>query len=116
MTESHSKLSNKDKENLRTQLYKRDGTKCHYCEIEEEDIPKIWNPIYAKKGGKSKRMELEVEHKDGNKENWRKENLVLACAICNISKSNQFTYDEFKKVGNVIREIWQQRKKLKPKK
>jgi len=41
MTASHFKISAKDKKNLRTQLYKRDGTKCHYCGIEEEDFPKV---------------------------------------------------------------------------
>jgi len=27
-----------------------------------------------------------------------------------MAKSNMFTYDEFKKVGKVIEEIWQKRK------
>jgi 5-methylcytosine-specific restriction endonuclease McrA len=103
----HSRLTRRDKENLRPQLYGRDGTKCHYCGIEEEEFTKIWKkPIY--KIGTRKR--LEVEHKDGDDTHNSLENLVLACPICNIAKSDQFTYDEFKKVGNVIREIWQERK------
>jgi len=100
-------LSTKEKRNLRTQLYKRDGTKCHYCGIEEKEFTNIWKkPIY-KVGTRKK---LEIEHKDGNNQNWDWENLVLACPICNISKSDQFTYVEFRKVGNLIREIWQKRK------
>jgi 5-methylcytosine-specific restriction endonuclease McrA len=107
MTVSYSKLSKKDKKNLRKQLHGRDGTKCHYCGIEEGEFTKIWNkPIY--KIGTRKR--LEVEHKDGDDTHNSPENLVLACPICNIAKSDQFRYDEFMKVGNVIREIWLQRK------
>jgi hypothetical protein len=34
----------------------------------------------------------------------------LACALCNNAKSNKFTYGEFKRVGDVIKEIWQQRR------
>jgi 5-methylcytosine-specific restriction endonuclease McrA len=95
----------------------KDGTiHCHYCNIDENDIEKCWEPIYAK-NGKSSRRVLEVEHKNpkdknGNKNNHL-ENLVLACPICNIAKSDQFSEEEFKKVGNVIRKIWQQRKKSK---
>lgn len=37
------------------------------------------------------------------------ENLVLACALCNMAKTDFLTYDEFKIVGKAIREIWQQR-------
>ncbi len=102
-------MSKKAKDDLIKLLRKRDGTKCHYCWIEEEEFTRIWKkPIY--KIGTRKR--LEVEHKNGDNQNWDCENLVLACPICNIAKSDQFTYDEFKKVGDVIREIWQQREKL----
>jgi 5-methylcytosine-specific restriction endonuclease McrA len=30
----------------------------------------------------------------------------LACAVCNNAKSDKFTYEEFKRVGNVIKQIW----------
>jgi len=92
---------------LRNALRKRDGTKCHYCGIEDEDIPKIWGKIY---GGKT-RKRLEVEHKDSSQGDTL-QNCVLACPVCNIAKSDIFTYEEFKRVGDVIKEIWQQRKKL----
>jgi len=107
MTVCHSKKSTKDKENLRTQLYKRDGTKCHYCGIEEKEFTNVWKKSFYGVGKRGRR--LEIDHKDGNKENWNKENLVLACALCNMAKTDFFTYDEFKKVGKVIREIWQKR-------
>ena len=34
----------------------------------------------------------------------------MTCAVCNNAKSDKFTYEEFKRVGDVIKEIWQQRK------
>lgn len=54
---------------------------------------------------------MEVDHKDNNKQNDSQDNLVLACALCNCAKSNKLTYDEFKKVGEVIRQIYQAKAK-----
>jgi 5-methylcytosine-specific restriction endonuclease McrA len=102
------KLSTKDKKNLRTQLYKRDGTRCHYCGIEEKEFTKIWGDKFY--GGIRRGRILEIDRKDNNQD-YSFENSVLACALCNMAKSDKFKYDEFKRVGNVIREIWQQRKK-----
>lgn len=98
---------------------------CHYCGIDcgenGENFLKIWkHPCYAredKDGKRTGRMNLEIEHKNNLislekrfEDYWDLGNLTLACPICNIAKSDQFTYDEFKKVGNVIREIWEERK------
>lgn len=94
-------------------LKKMYGDECHYCRIKESEIATIWGPIYPRHRGKeifSTRKGLELEHKDGIKTNNSWKNLSLACPICNIAKSDQFTYNEFRKVGNVIREIWQERK------
>jgi len=38
------------------------------------------------------------------------ENCVLACTVCNNAKSDRFAYEEFKRVGVVIKEMWRQRK------
>jgi 5-methylcytosine-specific restriction endonuclease McrA len=97
----------KEKEKLREQLYKRDGTKCHYCGIEEKEFTSIWEKKFYGSGRRGQR--LEIDRKD-NKHGYTMENSVLACALCNMAKSDFLTYDEFKKVGNVIREIWQERK------
>ncbi|MBA7579561.1 hypothetical protein ES708_21432 [subsurface metagenome] len=93
------------KEVLRKQLRERDGAKCHYCGIEEKDFLNIWEPFY---GGKRGHI-LEVDRKD-NSLGYDIENCVLACAVCNNAKSDKFTYEEFKGVGDVIKEIWQQRR------
>ena len=92
------------KEKLRLKLYKRDGKNCHYCGIKEEDFISIWGKFYKMRGER-----LELERTDNNK-GYSEKNCVLACAICNNAKSNKFTYEEFKKVGEVIKEVWFSRK------
>jgi len=94
-----------NKRELRKQLYERDGTVCHYCGIQEKDFIAIWGPFYGGKRGPI----LEVDRKD-NTQGYNIENCVLACAVCNNAKSDKFTYEEFKRVGDAIKEIWQRRK------
>lgn len=101
------KLSNREKELLRNQLYERDGKKCHYCGIAEDDFCKIWGDTFY--GGIKRGRKLEIDRKD-NCSKYDMANCVLACAICNMAKSDKFTYEEFKRVGDVIKEIWQKRK------
>ena len=100
------RLSSKKKEELLNQLYERDGRKCHYCGIEEDDFPKIWGEYFY--GGKKRGRTLEIDRKDSGRE-YDPANCVLACAICNMAKSDKFHYEEFKRVGNVIRKIWKER-------
>jgi len=101
------RLSSKEKKELRNQLYERDGTKCHYCGIEEKDFPTVWgNSFY---GGIKRGRILEIDHKN-NKLGHDVTNCVLACALCNMAKSDKFTYEEFMRVGDVIKQIWQRRK------
>ena len=90
---------------LRNQLYDRDGRTCHYCGIEESDFLPIWGEFY---GGKKRGGILEVDRKD-NAIGYKIDNCVLACAVCNMSKSDKFTYEEFKMVGKIIGKIWRER-------
>ena len=101
-------LSNKEKKRLRFQLYERDGRQCHYCRIEEEEFPTIWGDSFY--GGVKRGRLLEIDRKDNTQE-YSLENSVLACALCNMAKSDKFNYDEFRDVGKTIRKIWQRRKK-----
>jgi len=93
-----------DRNDLREKLYTRDGTKCHYCSITEKDFPKIWGTFRHGRRG----LTLEVDRKD-NKKPHSPSNCVLACYACNNAKSDVFSYEEFKRVGDVIKEIWQQK-------
>ena len=105
------RLSNTQKEELRNKLYEQDGHMCHYCGIQEEDFLDIWKKFY---GRPYRGRRLEIDRKGNNvienKREYTLENCVLACALCNMAKSDKFRYEEFKRVGNVIREILQQRK------
>ena len=106
------------KKELLNKLYERDGHMCHYCRIQERDFLGLWGEFY---GLPYRGRRLEIEHKDavviqGNcivkmDREDTPENCVLACALCNMAKSNMFTEEEFKRVGKVIKEIWQERKK-----
>jgi len=104
------KLSRTEKRQLRNELYERDGRRCHYCGIPEDEFYQIWGgPFY---GGFKRGQRLEVDRKVNSLE-YDIKNCVLACAICNMAKSDKFAYDEFRKVGEVISEIWQNRKRPK---
>ncbi|MFC1900539.1 HNH endonuclease [Chloroflexota bacterium] len=101
------KISDSKRRKLRNQLYERDGKNCHYCGLPEDKFRQIWGgPFY---GGFKRGNVLEID-RIVNSFGYEIDNCVLACAICNMSKSDKFSYDEFKKVGVVIREIWQNRK------
>jgi hypothetical protein len=84
----------------------RDGSKhfCHYCHIEQGDFIPLWRVFYKTRG-----YHLEIDHKDNNRQNKKPDNLVLACALCNCAKSNKITYNEFKKVGKIIQQIYEDR-------
>jgi len=104
------KLSNKEKELLRNQLYKRDGHKCYYCGIAEDEFNTIWGDTFY--GGIKRGRKLEIDRKDNDSE-YDLTNCVLACSICNMAKSDKFTYEEFQRVGETIKEIWQKRSREK---
>ena len=101
------RLSSKEKKELRNQLYQRDGTKCHYCGIEEKEFRNLWGDTFY--GGIKRGRILEIDCKV-NRLGYDVTNCVLACALCNMAKSDKFTYEEFKRVGDVIKQIWQRRK------
>lgn len=102
------KLSSTEKRQLLNELYNRDGKQCHYCGIPEDEFYQIWaGPFY---GGFKRGRRLEIDRKV-NSLGYDIKNCVLACPICNMAKSDNFSYDEFKKVGKVISKIWQDRKR-----
>ena len=113
---------NRNDRQLLDELYKKDKDKhvCHYCGIPESEFLGLWGKFYNRE---TRGKRLEVDHKDAvikddGKIKKRKkarlentaESCVLACALCNMAKSNMFTHEEFKKVGKVVQEIWRERK------
>jgi 5-methylcytosine-specific restriction endonuclease McrA len=87
---------------------------CHYCNLTEKEIEKLWK-IEADKGflltKRGRGYKLELERIEPEAPYDQLENLVFACYWCNNAKTDTFTGDEFKKVGKIFREIWNDRLK-----
>jgi hypothetical protein len=64
-----------------------------------------WYPKSTRGGRRGKRLEL--DRIDPSVKNYGQDikNLTLACHWCNNAKSNYFTYEEFKIIGESIKEI-----------
>jgi hypothetical protein len=63
---------------------------CHYC-----GNPLVWAPFYKMNGHK-------LDRKD-NSVGYTKSNCVVCCARCNRAKSDHFTYEEWKQIGELIK-------------
>lgn len=81
---------------------------CHYCGITPEQIQQLWekDPELTKRGRGRK---LELERLAPNEKYSNLGNLVFSCYWCNNAKTDTFTETEFKKIGEVIRGIWEER-------
>ena len=114
LTRKYSELSHSEKERIRNDLYKRYGKKCHYCLIEEDAFRDVWGATFY--CGLKRGRRLEIDHKDPEKRESCDENdMVLACALCNMAKTDKLNEQEFMRVGKVINEIWQEKLKTKTK-
>lgn len=90
--------------------YEKLERKCHYCHITETQIAellesgKLTTKRIATRGRK-----LEFDRKEPNLNYDNLNNIVLCCYWCNNAKTDTFKYNEFLKVGESFREIWQHR-------
>ncbi len=88
---------------------------CFYCDIEPRQF---YNP-YLTKTGEMRQLKrfmfkdyvdtLTILHNGIDRKNndlgYTTENSVSCCWLCNETKHHNFTYDEFLKIGKVIKEI-----------
>ena len=84
---------------------------CHYCEITKPQLDELWkkdSELTKRKRGR----ELEIERLKPNLDYDDIENLVYCCYWCNNAKTDTFTGKEFKEVGLVFKNIWQQRLRI----
>jgi hypothetical protein len=102
-------LSNASKKNIEVILTYEEFLKftdiknCNYCDAEIQ-----WTEWTSRTNcGKS----YNLDRKDSNL-GYTKENCVVCCPRCNWVKNNQFTYDEFKLIGKVIKQIDLERKRV----
>ena len=71
---------------------------CHYC-----DEPVAWLRYQTRtKGKKYKGQCYNLDRKD-NALPYTVDNVVVCCSRCNLAKNSFFTYEEWKRVGDVIR-------------
>lgn len=73
----------------------------------------VWDLVKRLQNGKC--LYCEIKEKLGldrinNNKGHTKENTVVACELCNMTRGNRFTVGEMKKVGEVIKEIYEERK------
>ena len=82
---------------------------CHYCKITESEIVQLIQ-ISGKQLTKRKRgHKLEIDRKQPNESYANIMNLVLSCYWCNNAKTDTFSEDEFKSIGEAIGKIWKDR-------
>ena len=72
--------------------------RCVYCKVKAEDLLP-----FRIKGKLISR--LTIERRDNSK-GYTVDNLVLACCICNTTRSNIFTETQMIEIGKVIAKIW----------
>jgi 5-methylcytosine-specific restriction endonuclease McrA len=82
---------------------------CDYCGLTSKESLILFHkyPQSTRGGRRGKRLEL--DRVDPLIQNYGQdiENLALACYWCNNAKTNYFTFDEFKEIGEKIKEIQQ---------
>lgn len=71
-------------------------SKCHYCDDEIE---------WKIRGLKSKLNNAYYLDRKDNDKGYTKENCVVCCSLCNLTKHSHFTYDEMLILGKTISEI-----------
>jgi 5-methylcytosine-specific restriction endonuclease McrA len=90
--------------------YEKQPKQCCYCGITEPELQKLIDSGQLT----SKRLDtrgrhLEIERKDPDNGYDEFTNLALACYWCNNAKTDTFSAEEFKAVGQVFKQIWQER-------
>jgi hypothetical protein len=82
---------------------------CYYCGLTESMIESLIekNKIYTKRLLiRGRKLEVDKRNPNGK---YDKENMVLCCYWCNNAKSDEFSFEEFKPIGNAIKQIWEKR-------
>jgi hypothetical protein len=88
--------------------YEKQEKKCCYCGITEPEISRLIDSGHLHfKQKRGRHLEFERKNPDAGYDDF--DNLALACHWCNNAKTDTFTADEFKTVGRVFHQIWQDR-------
>lgn len=84
--------------------------KCFYCKINEDEIDElIRTALITTKRLVTRGRKLEIERLSPNDSYDNLNNLVYCCYWCNNAKTDEFTSEEFKPIGQLIGNIWNNR-------
>lgn len=90
--------------------YESTERKCHYCKITEEEISELISKgLIQTKRLVTRGRKLEIERVLPNNPYDDLNNLVFCCYWCNNAKTDEFSADEFKYIGQLIGNIWNNR-------
>lgn len=90
--------------------YESTERKCYYCKINEVEIDElIRKDLITTKRLATRGRKIEIERLSPNEPYDNLNNLVFCCYWCNNAKTDEFTSEEFKYVGQVIGTIWSKR-------
>ncbi|MCK4677014.1 MAG: hypothetical protein KAT48_02680 [Bacteroidales bacterium] len=81
---------------------------CYYCGITIEKINELIDKEQIFKKKPTRGFTFEIDRKWPNEE-YTRENSVMCCYWCNNAKTDEFTEKEFFKIGDVLKEIWNER-------
>jgi len=81
---------------------------CAYCGLREDQAARLREKgfIYSKLPNRGYTMETDRKNPSGP---YTLDNIVLCCYWCNNAKTDEFTSEEFKKIGAVLELIWKER-------
>lgn len=84
--------------------------RCVYCGINEDQLSDICKQ--SKRSGRGERLEYD-RIDDDEDEDYKLENVELACYWCNNAKTDEFSPNEFKEIARGISEVWKKRLLIK---
>ena len=90
--------------------YKTKGSACHYCHITQAEINDLFkaDKIFTKRQN-TRGKSLGIERLKPNLSYSDTDNLVSCCYWCNNAKTDEFSEEEFKPIGEAIRKVWLKR-------
>jgi hypothetical protein len=81
---------------------------CYYCGITPDELNHLHEIGIVNKRETRGRV-LELDRKKPNEPYSDLNNLTYSCYWCNNAKTDTFTEDEFKLIGQAIRQVWKKR-------
>jgi 5-methylcytosine-specific restriction endonuclease McrA len=86
----------------------QDDIECEYCHLTEDLISDLIGKKEISKKHHSRGWSLEIDRKKPNHE-YTKDNVVWCCYWCNNAKTDEFSHQEFKIIGETLKQIWDAR-------